>query len=1103
MMSQPRVLTFNFHEPYLCLMAKSNWHFDVGTYTEGVMARTWHTSFRPIPKNIHLVDEAIWRARLSAGYYDVVITHNESNALDVAAAPVPKILICHNRRTFLNTAATVERGDPKTSYDALLEHLQKLAFQFVFISDSKKEDYGIPGEVIYPGVDPADYLEYTGETPCILRVGNVMRQRDLMFDVDFQEACCEGLINRVVGTNPLIPESKPTESFEELQQLYATHRCLLHVSREAYEDGYNLSTLEAMASGMPVVTLSNPTSPITDGVDGFSTYDSDELRGRLQDLLNDRDLAIKLGAAGRETVQHKFPMERFVTRWEEVISEAAEQSQRSSVVTPVQQPATRNTKAEFLLHYVASPLTTGRYIESALRKEHPVMTTGFRVPEEVLKLWEFPIPVPSYAPHDVELPLEATYSAMKAALPEGTSPDYYLFVDSGPKEIAPDIETLTCPKVAYLIDTHVSPELRLAMARHFDVVFLAQKAQVDLFKRHGIRHCYWLPLGCSPELHQTGSTERIYDVSYVGSFSVEEDNWRKERIERVMARYPNHKVGRYWPEDMARIYAQTKVVVNVSFRNDVNMRVFEAMASGALLITDTVEGLSDLFEDGKHLLVYRTEEELFSLLEQYLADDAAREHIAKAGQAEVLQHHSYDVRMQSMLKTLEDLAVDLDKPEVPWEIKENSYYEHPRRELFPFVPHQTRRLLDVGCGTGTLATLLKKERNLSEVVGIEIVEAAFHTAKQRLDNVLLGSVEDMDLPYEDGHFDCILCADVLEHLVEPEKALKKLSRVLAPDGVIVISIPNIQFHEASVMLLSGGWTYMEQGIMDTTHLRFFTRNELRSMIERAGLDVGAVSPLSASNPYDCPRETNGDFNLGKLQVAQITDEEHENFLCYQWLGVAVKPGADRLSRARTALERKENDVAYTLASEALLVDIAEQQAIMAKAIARLGRLTEAEQHYKLALDNGAGPLIQGDYGILLTGMGRLDDAKQMLEAALAQQPDLGRAKGALGLVYMQEGDAAGAHELMKTALEDNYEGTGILAAFVENAQKVERLPDCIPALVRYHQFYPGNADIAVQLAEVLIATDQAEAARSILEQAQIFHPDHESVQALLKQVNEA
>ena len=82
-MAVPRVLTFNFHEPYLALMAKTGLPFTIGLYRNPDLAREWHTQYRPIPPNMTLVDEPVWREDLTAGRFDVAIAHNESNALDL------------------------------------------------------------------------------------------------------------------------------------------------------------------------------------------------------------------------------------------------------------------------------------------------------------------------------------------------------------------------------------------------------------------------------------------------------------------------------------------------------------------------------------------------------------------------------------------------------------------------------------------------------------------------------------------------------------------------------------------------------------------------------------------------------------------------------------------------------------------------------------------------------------------------------------------------------------------------------------------------------------------------------------------------------------
>ena len=218
-MASIRVLTFNFHEPYLCLMAKTGLDFTVGQYTSPSFAREWQTKFRAIPPNMKLAPESAWRRDLDAGMYDVVVAHNELNAASLFAYDTPKILICHNRRSFLETTVKGDLAKGIKNYAGLLEKLSEY-FHFVFISESKRRDYGIDGRVILPGIDVEAYGGYRGNIPEVLRVGNVMRARNLMFDVDFQEKVCDGIPNRVVGEDPEIPAAKPSGSFEELIETY-------------------------------------------------------------------------------------------------------------------------------------------------------------------------------------------------------------------------------------------------------------------------------------------------------------------------------------------------------------------------------------------------------------------------------------------------------------------------------------------------------------------------------------------------------------------------------------------------------------------------------------------------------------------------------------------------------------------------------------------------------------------------------------------------------------------------------------------------------------------------------------------------------------------
>ncbi len=1096
--AQPRILTFNFHEPYLCLMAKTGLSIDVGVYEEGRLKRDWHSVYRPKPPNLKLLPEKEWRERAASGAYDVIVAQNEMNALDLAEADAAKLLLCHNRRTFLNATATSDAEDPVETFDLLLEKLSQI-FQFIFISKSKRDSYGIPGRVILPGIDLEEYGGYNGSSASVLRVGNTMRQRGLMFDVNLQEALCRGLMNDVVGVNEDIPGAAPAASYEALLQIYRTARCMLHVSRQEYEDGYNLSMLEAMACGMPVVALANRTCPLTNGVDGFVSYDPFVLRQRIKELLADQDLAREIGARGRETVAARFSMDAFVENWREALFEAADQKPSRESWQPKPQPAER---LNLLLHYVASPLTTARYFEAAAQPTHHVMTTGFRLPEDVLEMWGFPPPPPPYPEQRIPLPHKAPYAQLIEHLPQGYEPDLYFWLDSGPSQVESDIDLLTIPKVAYLIDTHVSPELRLEMARHFDCTFLAQKGQVSSFRAAGIGNVFWAPLGCHPEMHDVGELAREYDVAYVGSFSEEEGDRRRELLQKVAQCFPNHFMGRAWPPEMARIYARAKIVVNVCHNRDVNMRVFEAMASGALLLTEEAEGLDDLFEEGKHLLVYRSEDELTALIEEYLADEGARSRIAEAGRELVLREHTYAQRLEAILEQTKKALGLTFRPRAYHQPKMATYYAHPRREVIQHVPFLAKRILDVGCGAGVLGHTLKEERGTPEVVGIELIEKAYHQARKVLDNALLGSIEEIELPYEDGHFDCITCADVLEHLVEPAAVLRKLARVLAPDGVIVVSIPNVRYHEVINMLVSGAWTYMDAGILDSTHLRFFTRASLVQLMEDAGLEVAELHPLNIRHHSHFPRDENGSLCFGKLTLEDVDDAEHEEFLVYQYMVCACKPGLDRLEPAREALRAHKDETAYALALDAVGVDEGERRHIVAKALARIGKLDEAERYYQEALELRSDPAVQGEYGILLTGMNRAANARPLLEASLQANPQQSRVMGTLGLVLLAEGELEEAFKLLSESLDASYDNLALLHHYAALATELDLLVEAEPLVARYAEFYPGNLDVACDHAELLATLERHEEACRVLEGVTVLNPEHERAQELRRRMDE-
>ena len=167
------------------------------------------------------------------------------------------------------------------------------------------------------------------------------------------------------------------------------------------------------------------------------------------------------------------------------------------------------------------------------------------------------------------------------------------------------------------------------------------------------------------------------------------------------------------------------------------------------------------------------------------------------------------------------------------------YHSHERPQMRRHVPVAARRVLDVGCGDGAFAAGLRAERRETgqqlEIWGLELSPEAAARARERLDHVLCGPAEAQVAELPAAHFDCIVLNDVLEHLAWPEDLLRGLHRTLAPGGRLVASIPNVRhFPHVWNLAVHGDWEYRDEGILDRTHLRFFTRASMRTLFARAG-----------------------------------------------------------------------------------------------------------------------------------------------------------------------------------------------------------------------------------------------------------------------------
>jgi 2-polyprenyl-3-methyl-5-hydroxy-6-metoxy-1,4-benzoquinol methylase len=166
-------------------------------------------------------------------------------------------------------------------------------------------------------------------------------------------------------------------------------------------------------------------------------------------------------------------------------------------------------------------------------------------------------------------------------------------------------------------------------------------------------------------------------------------------------------------------------------------------------------------------------------------------------------------------------------------------YIGPRPDVLELVPRDARDVLDVGCSAGALGEGIKA-RNGARVTGIEADPLMAEEARRKIDRVIVGDVEALDLAAELGEvrFDCIVLADVLEHLRDPWRVLRDLVARLETGGSVVASLPNVRHHSTlRTLALRGYWPYRDRGIHDTTHMRFFALRNVRELFAQAGLHI--------------------------------------------------------------------------------------------------------------------------------------------------------------------------------------------------------------------------------------------------------------------------
>jgi Glycosyl transferases group 1/DUF based on E. rectale Gene description (DUF3880) len=233
--------------------------------------------------------------------------------------------------------------------------------------------------------------------------------------------------------------------------------------------------------------------------------------------------------------------------------------------------------------------------------------------------------------------------------------DLFLWVDPAGRYFPREIEQAPVPTAGYIVDVHLGT-WREQAARFFDAVFIAQKDYLETYRQAlGHDQVFWLPLAAAPDAHYDRQVPRIYDVGFVGNLALAHRGTARARRLKLLAEKfrTNDFYGSYTPQQVGEIYSQSRLVMNSSIAGDVTMRLFEATACGALTLTDgSRNGLNELFDIGREIVVYQNDADLLDKITYYLAHDTERQTMAQAGQKRTLAQHTYAHRMADLLAAI-------------------------------------------------------------------------------------------------------------------------------------------------------------------------------------------------------------------------------------------------------------------------------------------------------------------------------------------------------------------------------------------------------------------------------------------------------------------
>jgi O-antigen biosynthesis protein len=219
------------------------------------------------------------------------------------------------------------------------------------------------------------------------------------------------------------------------------------------------------------------------------------------------------------------------------------------------------------------------------------------------------------------------------------------------------------------------------------------------------------------------------------------------------------------------------------------------------------------------------------------------------------------------------------------------YLDFVNQPLLDMVGAAPQRVLELGCAGGMFGLKLKERFPGARVVGIEAGRAAAGVAAKRLDRVICARLEALDFAAEglaEERFDTVIAADILEHLVNPWDLLVRVRSLLAPNAQLLASIPNVRnLGVVAELLVNGRWQYRDRGLLDITHLRFFTLAEIKRMLDETGYACEEYTATISSGFVSLYEKYKGHekvaIDIGRVKLADVTPRELFELCAQQFL----------------------------------------------------------------------------------------------------------------------------------------------------------------------------------------------------------------------------